>query len=233
MMRFWRRDQELPQLEAELRDARREAPEEFIRRLVAHEREPRWLRPRFRVVVAVALGALALAAMASAGGVGVVKEGTKAAWHVVERTTHTSTPRRVVASAAQSQYEKSCGGPTDPHNCKITIFDASVREPRTGTTVMTFTVSLDAPAGAPVTVNFFTSDVSATGGATCGPGVDYISTAGVLTFTAGEQSKTISVTVCSDTISGEGDETFFVNLCCQSGNAEIIRTRAAGVILRG
>jgi hypothetical protein len=232
-MRFWRRDQELRRLEAELRNTRREAPKEFIHRLVAHEREPRWLRPRFRVVVAVALGALALAAMASAGGVGVVKEGTKAAWHVVERTTHTSTPRRVVASAAQSQYEKSCGGPTDPHNCKITIFDASVREPRSGTAVMTFTVSLDAPAGAPVTVTYRTQDGSATGGAACGPGIDYVIQSGTLTFAAGEQSKTISVIVCSDAISGEGDETFFVELTASSPNSEIVRRRAAGVILRG
>jgi hypothetical protein len=232
-MRFWRRNSELRRLEAELRAARHEAPSDFIRALVADERgEPRWLRPRLRIGAAVAIGALALAAMASAGGVGVVKEGTEAAWHVVKRSTQTSEPRVLAGSAASQQYEKSCGGPTDPHNCKITIFDASVREPRTGTAVMTFTVSLDAPAGAPVTVTYSTSDGSATGGAACGPGVDYVIQSGTLVFPAGTQSQTISIIVCSDAIS-EGNETFFVNLTGSSPNSEIVRNRAAGVILRG
>ncbi len=234
-MRFWRRDRELRRLEAELRAARHEAPREFIRTLLAGEREPRWLRPRLRIGVAVALGALALAAMASAGGVGVVKDGTKAAWHVVKRTTHKSSPRRVLASPASAQYVKHCGGPNEDH-CHITIFDAQVREGNSGTTPMNFTVSLDATPSVNITVDFITSNGTlngATGGVTCsGYPVDYVIQAGTLVFPAGTPSETITVTVCGDTVV-EPDETLYVTLFNPQppGSATIVRDRATGTIL--
>src|SRR5919198_1764652 len=120
-MKFWQRDKGLRRLEAELRATRDEAPKDFIRTLLAGEREPRWLRPRLRIGVAVALAALALAAMASAGGMGVVKQGTKAAVHVIKRTTHKSAPRHVLASAAGNQYQPHCNGPNEPQ-CQVTIY---------------------------------------------------------------------------------------------------------------
>jgi len=228
-MRFWQRDRELRRLEAELRAARHEAPREFVSTLLGSEREPRWLRPRLRIGAAVALAALALAAIASAGGMGVIKEGTKAAVHVIKRTTHTSAPRHVLASAASSQYQKRCGGGNEVP-CHITIFDASVREGNSGITLMTFTVSLDATPSTPVSVQYSTMNGTATGGAACGPGVDYITQSGTLVFPTGVASQTITVQVCGDTVP-EGDETFYVNLCCQSPNATIYRMRATGTIV--
>src|SRR4051795_9088843 len=102
-MRFWREHRELRRLEAELRAARHEAPQEFIRKLVGGLGEPAWRTPRLRIGLAFAFGAVALAAMASAGGVGLIADGTNVARHVIKRTTHTSPPRRVSASAASSQ----------------------------------------------------------------------------------------------------------------------------------
>jgi hypothetical protein len=228
-MRFWQRDRELRRLDAELRAARHEAPKEFIRTLVGREREPRWLRPRLRIGAAVALAALALAAMASAGGMGVISEGTEAAVHVIKRTTHKSAPRDVLASAASSQYEKRCGGGNEVP-CHITIFDASVREGDSGITLMTFTVSLDATPSTPVTVNYTTVNGSAVGGAACGPGIDYVTQAGTLVFPTGVASQTITVQVCGDTVP-ELDETFYIELCCQSPNSTIYRMRATGRIV--
>jgi hypothetical protein len=228
-VRFWHRDKELRRLEAELRAERHEAPREFIRALLAREREPRWLRPRLRIGVAVALVALAFAAMASAGGMGVIEQGTNAAVDVIKRTTQESAPRHVLASSASKQYEKICGGPNEVP-CHITIFDANVREGDSGITLITFTVSLDATPSTPVTVDYFTSDGTATGGAACGPGIDYVIQAGTLVFPPGVASQTITVQVCGD-ISPESNETFYVNLCCQSPNASIYRNRATGTIV--
>jgi hypothetical protein len=228
-VRFWHRDKELRRLEAELRAERHEAPREFIRTLLAREREPRWLRPRLRIGVAVALVALAFAAMASAGGMGVIKQGTNAAVDVIKRTTQESAPRHVLASSASNQYEKRCGGPNEVP-CHITIFDANVREGDSGITLITFTVSLDATPSTPVTVDYFTSNNSATGGPACGPGIDYIIQAGQLTFPPGVASQTITVQVCGDTVQ-EPNETFYVNLFNPSPNASIYRMRATGTIV--
>jgi hypothetical protein len=51
------------------------------------------------------------------------------------------------------------------------------------------------------TVTFSTSDGTATGGAACTSGVDYITVAGQsVTFNPGETSKTVFVTICGDTM---------------------------------
>src|SRR4029079_3320762 len=54
----------------------------------------------------------------------------------------------------------------------------------------------------------------AVGGASCGtPGVDYVTAAlTTLSFAAGEQVKTIPITICSDADNSEPDETFLLNL---------------------
>jgi hypothetical protein len=59
------------------------------------------------------------------------------------------------------------------------------------------------------TVNFATSNGTATGGASCAPGIDYISVNQNVTFNPGETLKTVNVTLCSDTLA-EATET--VNL---------------------
>ncbi|HAZ43403.1 MAG TPA: hypothetical protein DCZ55_02685, partial [Cyanobacteria bacterium UBA11371] len=81
-------------------------------------------------------------------------------------------------------------------------------------------VSLDAPSGKTVTVNYNTSNGSANA-----PG-DYTAASGTLTFNPGETSKLIQVNVNSDNIS-ENNETFNVTLS-NANNANI--TNATGVV---
>jgi hypothetical protein len=230
MRGFRQRDRRLRTLEEELRANRSEPPKGFIRALVASDGgEDRWVRPRLRIGLAVALVTVALVAVASAGGFNVVQDGTRAAVNVIKRTTHTSSPRTISSSPANAQYKKHCGISTTP-KCNITIFDASVKEGSTGTKIMTFTLSLDATNDAPVTVNYATQNNTATGGAACGPGIDYISQAGTVVFPTGSPSATISIVICGDAIP-EQNETFYVNLSSPSPNADIYRARATGTIV--
>lgn len=89
----------------------------------------------------------------------------------------------------------------------LSITDATVTEGNTDTVTTTVTVSLSAPSGRTVSVDFATAD----GTATFSPGADYHSQSGRLIFNPGETAKTITLTVVSDTID-EADETFRVNL---------------------
>jgi hypothetical protein len=229
--RFWKRDDELHRLEAELRASRPEPPRGFIRALVESQRsEDRWLRPKVRVGLAVVLAGLALAALASAGGFGVIAHTTKAAVKVMQRTTHRSSRLTVFSSAANKQYQKHCGGAAED-KCHITIFDSSVKEPRNGTTTTTFTVSLDAYNDAPVTVTYHTSGGNP---GACSPSsaFDYEPQTSTLTFPIGSPSQTITITICADTSpSGTSQETFHVNLdVVSTNNATIVRTPATGTI---
>ena len=85
------------------------------------------------------------------------------------------------------------------------VDDVTVDEGDTGTVNATFTVTLDAVSGQAVTVDWETSDGTATAGE------DYTAGNGTLTFSPGETSKTFDVAVTGDTID-EPDETFTVTL---------------------
>jgi|GEM_PF-959838 len=89
----------------------------------------------------------------------------------------------------------------------VSIDDVSVQEPDSGTTTLTFTVSIDQTLGSDLTFDYQTVDVSALAGS------DYVgigTTTG--TITAGSTSTTISVTINSDADVFEGDEAFTVDL---------------------
>ena len=88
----------------------------------------------------------------------------------------------------------------------LSINDASVAEGDSddGTTLQ-FTVTLDQSARGEVTVDWATADGTATAG------TDYTAGSGRLTFSAGETSRTVAVTVTGDTVD-EPDETFTVTL---------------------
>jgi uncharacterized repeat protein (TIGR01451 family) len=87
----------------------------------------------------------------------------------------------------------------------VSISDARVTEGNVGTANAAFVVSLSAPSGLPVTINYYTQDGAATAGD------DYIPTNGVLTLTPGQTNRTIPVKVIGDTVV-EPDETFYVYL---------------------
>jgi hypothetical protein len=69
------------------------------------------------------------------------------------------------------------------------------------------------------TVNYATSNGSATGGASCTAGIDYVSTSGTLSFASGDTSKTFNVQTCMDTVY-EGNET--VNLALTGPTAPAV-----------
>ncbi|MDZ5084897.1 Calx-beta domain-containing protein [Mycolicibacterium parafortuitum] len=115
----------------------------------------------------------------------------------------------------------STGGPA-PVVPKVSVADASVVEGNSGTTQLTFTVTLDAASDEAVSVGYVTSNGTATAG------VDYTAADGTITFAPGVLSQQISVTVTGDT-AVEGNETFTVSLSNPSG-ATIADGSAVGTI---
>ncbi|MBP2336802.1 hypothetical protein JOF41_002980 [Saccharothrix coeruleofusca] len=101
---------------------------------------------------------------------------------------------------------------TTVHVPGLTIDDVVVAEGDAGTTPATFTVSLDRPSPAPVTVGFATADGTAIQPA------DYAQTNGSVIFAPGETTKQVTVPVNGDVVD-EPDETFTVVLSAAAGAA--------------
>ena len=104
----------------------------------------------------------------------------------------------------------------------LSITNVSLVEGNAGTSVMTFNVTLSAPNKDPVTVNFATSDATATAG------VDYVARSGTLTFASNVVSQPIAITINGDAIY-ENNETFNVTLSSPTG-ATIGTAAAIGTI---
>lgn len=92
----------------------------------------------------------------------------------------------------------------------FSISDAQVWEGDSGTTTMTFTVTLAEPPVLGATVDYSTSDFTA-----AAPD-DYTATSGTLSFSPLAPERTVSVTIQGDTTL-EGNEVFFVGLSNSSG----------------
>ena len=104
----------------------------------------------------------------------------------------------------------------------LSVNDVSVVEGNAGTTNATFTVSLSAPSGRAVTVDYATAD------GTAQAPLDYLATNGTLNFAPGQTSKTVTVLVNGDLLD-EGNETFFLNLT-NPANATISDGQGVGTI---
>ncbi|MBC7819239.1 MAG: hypothetical protein IAG10_20320, partial [Planctomycetaceae bacterium] len=101
----------------------------------------------------------------------------------------------------------------DTRSASLTVNDVQINpEGNSGSRTATFTVTLSSALGVPVTVNFATSSDGTNTGGTATAGADYLATSGILTFAAGQTSRTVSVTVLGDTLNESNEETFFVNL---------------------
>jgi hypothetical protein len=87
----------------------------------------------------------------------------------------------------------------------LSIGDATGPEGNSGTSTLTFHVTLSHASSKTVSVSYSTGDATATAPS------DYISVSGNLTFKPGETSKTIPVTIVGDTAI-EDNETFTVSL---------------------
>lgn len=104
----------------------------------------------------------------------------------------------------------------------ISVADASAFEGQSGTSAMKFTVMLAAPSAATVSVNYATSDSSASAGS------DYVTTSGTITFAPGVTTQTFNVTVNGDAVD-ETTEQFVVNFSSPV-NGSLADTQALGII---
>ena len=105
----------------------------------------------------------------------------------------------------------------------LSVNDATVIEGNTGTVPATFTVTLSAPSGRSVTVDYATAN-----GTAIAPG-DYAATSGPLTFAAGETTKTVTVQVSGDVLNEAATESFFLNLS-NATNATLTDAQGLGTI---
>ena len=92
----------------------------------------------------------------------------------------------------------------------VSVAAASVLEGNSGTTSLTFTVSLSWAASTTVTVAYATSNGTALAGS------DYVAKSGTVTFGPGQTTATVTVTVNGDTVV-EPDETLRLTLSAPSG----------------
>ena len=104
----------------------------------------------------------------------------------------------------------------------VSIGDASVTEGNTGTTTISFPVTLSAASAQPISVTYATADETATAPS------DYATAGGTLIFNPGEKSKTVSVGVVADTAI-EQDEAFSITISGSVGATIAVGT-ATGTI---
>ena len=105
----------------------------------------------------------------------------------------------------------------------LVINDVSQTEGNVGTTSANFAVTLSAPSGRNVTVNYATAN-----GTAVQPG-DYTTTSGTLTFLPGQVVQTVPVPIVGD-LTDESNETYVVNLSGAT-NATIADNQGAGTIV--
>ena len=105
----------------------------------------------------------------------------------------------------------------------VSIADANVLEGNSGTADLTFDVTLSNASSSDVSVDYATSDGTATAG------TDYVAASGTLTIPAGSTTGTITVHAKGDT-SFEPDETFAVTLSALVGGGSITNDTATGTI---
>ncbi|HKB19631.1 MAG TPA: Calx-beta domain-containing protein, partial [Gaiellaceae bacterium] len=104
----------------------------------------------------------------------------------------------------------------------LSVNDVSAVEGDFGTVDATFTISLSAPSGQAVSVDYATADGTATAPA------DYTAANGTLTFAPGQTTKQVTVQIKSDLLD-EANETYFVNLT-NASNATISDAQGLGTI---
>lgn len=133
--------------------------------------------------------------------------------------------KNLLVLALTSLVVGGCAGGSDSASTPtLTISDQAAFEPASGSSSLTLTVTLSAASSQAVTVNYATSN------GTASSGTDYTLASGTLTFAAGETSKPIAVTMLSDTPYDERDETFTVTLSTPTG-ATLARSQATATIV--
>jgi hypothetical protein len=112
----------------------------------------------------------------------------------------------------------------DPAHTTLAIAqDVTVTEGNSGTSSASFTINLNAAAAGTITVSYATVAGTAT------EGDDYTNTAGTLTFTPGQTSKTVTIPVVGDTFN-EINETLSLVLSNPTGGATLLDDTGALII---
>lgn len=112
---------------------------------------------------------------------------------------------------------------TDEPISRVSIGNASLPEGDSGTSDMTFTVTLDVATVLPVTFDYQTNDDTAVAGS------DYSSASGTVQIAPGDTTATIAVEIVGDT-ENENDERFGIALSNFSLNAAVLDDAAVGII---
>jgi len=105
----------------------------------------------------------------------------------------------------------------------ISAANGLVTEGNSGTTLMTFTVTLSNASYQPVAVNYATADGTAVAGS------DYAAASGTVAVNPGQTQATVTVSVIGD-LTYEPDEQFVVNLS-NAANASLTTTQVTGTIV--
>ena len=134
--------------------------------------------------------------------------------------TLTSTSKGTLASSSKSAIATLVNDDAVPPTVSL-AGPASVTEGNSGSSVVTYTVSLSSAAATDVAVVYATSNGTATAGS------DYTSTSGTLTIAAGATSGTIDIPVSGDAVY-DGDETFSLSL--SSATNGILSSTAKSVV---
>ena len=171
-------------------------------------------------------GAQSFADAATDSREAIVSSGSTTSHSITGLTDGTLYTVRVIATrsgapsdgAASSEVTGTPGTPT------LTIADASATEGN----AVEFTVTLSPAAATDVTVEYATTDGTATSDSSDPDGADYTApTSGAkLTINAGSTSATISIATGNDLVNEE-DETFTVTLSSPSSNAALGAAKAA------
>ena len=153
-------------------------------------------------------------------GTYTVFEDMKTGW---QQTAPSGGTYSVTIAAGQNVTTKDFGNISTSTSPMLNVSTpAAITEGNTGSKNLTFTVTLSASSAQTVTVNYATSNGTATAGS------DYTATSNTLTFTSGQTSKQINVPILGD-YAIEGDETFTMMLSA-AANATIGTDMATGTI---
>ncbi|MFN2502349.1 MAG: choice-of-anchor L domain-containing protein [Pyrinomonadaceae bacterium] len=111
---------------------------------------------------------------------------------------------------------------------QLSAANYNITEGNAGTSTQTVTVNRVGGTSGPVTLNYALTNGSATGGASCGAGIDYVNTPGTISFADGQVSQTFNVTICGDLLV-EQNETINVTLSNPT-NGATLGTPSTGTI---
>ncbi|MDQ3933438.1 MAG: hypothetical protein M3340_02270 [Actinomycetota bacterium] len=144
-----------------------------------------------------------------------------------DETFHLDLTGAVGATIADSRGTATIADDDAPP--AVSVSDLSIDEPDSSNELVRFTVSLSAPSGKTVSVDFATANGTAAYGAT-GQGDYFRRTTTTLTFTPGQTSRTVDVWVLPDA-RDEFDETFHIDLANPTGDATIAGAQGTATIV--